>query len=414
MVGLIPPFSNFFREGLIPPFSNFFREVWPSLWLFHMFFTLQLVSPATEVVGVTSSCVSSPSSTKSSSSCTRSDKTGNPTGFALSFLTSLTCAFPPHRSTVITLVFSRLVDLRILWLNDTMVFRDFTRRRIVPLQLRDQGAWTYAGSNDPIWTHRGVEWAGATKTLRWWSCACLVSGKLKRRWSSMMCLHFAMEMVGTDAGCTGGGAESNSGGGSRNQGGDARPQGEEEGNGHLSSFTRKAWSADAPSEEQGRTNKRLRKIGETGPSSSPQNGASGATPRDIAIWESTKERIADEVAIEEEVLKESAQTLEVQEATLMAHEAEVAETEASLLATKKANVKPGCAVLAVEVATRSRESALRQLHRLVLGRATKLRWDVFGLGRSGVIVGQDLPESVGYYHGDFMRLEVVAQLPRDH
>ena len=39
-----------------------------------------------------------------------------------------------------------------------MVFGDYLRRRIAPLQRRARGAWEYTGSEDCMRTHRGVKW----------------------------------------------------------------------------------------------------------------------------------------------------------------------------------------------------------------------------------------------------------------
>lgn len=47
-----------------------------------------------------------------------------------------------------------LVGLRSLGLNDTMVFGDYTRRRLAPLQERARGEWAYTGPNDSTRTHR--------------------------------------------------------------------------------------------------------------------------------------------------------------------------------------------------------------------------------------------------------------------
>ncbi|EEE50775.1 hypothetical protein OsJ_31133 [Oryza sativa Japonica Group] len=39
-----------------------------------------------------------------------------------------------------------------------MVFGDYFRRRIGPLQERSRGAWEYTGHNDPMRTHVGRRW----------------------------------------------------------------------------------------------------------------------------------------------------------------------------------------------------------------------------------------------------------------
>uniref|UniRef100_J3KU68 Uncharacterized protein n=1 Tax=Oryza brachyantha TaxID=4533 RepID=J3KU68_ORYBR len=298
--------------GTDPPFSNFFREV----------------------EGVTSSRVPS-------SRCT-SDKTGSATGSALSFLTSLTCAFPPHRNTVITLVFSCLVGLRTLGWNGTMVFMDFTSWRIAPLQLRDRRML-------------GVREVEATLVL---DNVPTLRSKPERE-----SFHGAMEMVGTDAGCTGGGAGSNAGGGSRSQG-QRSSLGGKEGGGPLYTHQEGAKRADAPFEEQGKT-KRLRKIDETercrgGLHQAPKmelqaplleerseelnHRATSLPEKEAAMRRTLEAEVTHEVVQRLPGLgrvgldsrcpgggaKGARPNLEVREATLMAHEVEVVETEASL------------------------------------------------------------------------------------
>jgi hypothetical protein len=55
-------------------------------------------------------------------------------------------------------VWDRLRGLRSLGLTGAMVFGDYFRRRIAPLQDRSRGAWEYTGPNDPIRTHVGERW----------------------------------------------------------------------------------------------------------------------------------------------------------------------------------------------------------------------------------------------------------------
>jgi hypothetical protein len=55
-------------------------------------------------------------------------------------------------------VWDRLRGLRSLGLTGAMVFGDYFRRRIAPLQERSRGAWEYTGPNDPMRTHAGERW----------------------------------------------------------------------------------------------------------------------------------------------------------------------------------------------------------------------------------------------------------------
>nr|AAT85252.1 hypothetical protein [Oryza sativa Japonica Group] len=55
-------------------------------------------------------------------------------------------------------VLDRLAGLRSQGLTGAMVFGDYLRRRIVPLQRRARGAWEYTGSEDYMRTHQGSKW----------------------------------------------------------------------------------------------------------------------------------------------------------------------------------------------------------------------------------------------------------------
>jgi hypothetical protein len=52
----------------------------------------------------------------------------------------------------------RLRGLRNQGLTGAMVFGDYFRCRIAPLQERCRGAWEYTGPNDPMRTHVGERW----------------------------------------------------------------------------------------------------------------------------------------------------------------------------------------------------------------------------------------------------------------
>nr|AAT47082.1 hypothetical protein [Oryza sativa Japonica Group] len=55
-------------------------------------------------------------------------------------------------------VLDRLAGLRSQGLTGAMVYGDYLRRRIAPLQRRARGAWEYTGSEDCMRTHQGVRW----------------------------------------------------------------------------------------------------------------------------------------------------------------------------------------------------------------------------------------------------------------
>nr|BAA90511.1 unnamed protein product [Oryza sativa] len=55
-------------------------------------------------------------------------------------------------------VLDRLAGLRSQGLTEAMVFGDYLRRRIAPLQRRARGAWEYTGPEDYMRTHQGCKW----------------------------------------------------------------------------------------------------------------------------------------------------------------------------------------------------------------------------------------------------------------
>nr|CAE02876.1 OSJNBb0022F23.13 [Oryza sativa Japonica Group] len=55
-------------------------------------------------------------------------------------------------------VLDRLAGLRSQGLTGAMVYGDYLRRRIAPLQRRARGAWEYTGFEDYMRTHQGVKW----------------------------------------------------------------------------------------------------------------------------------------------------------------------------------------------------------------------------------------------------------------
>nr|ABA95558.1 retrotransposon protein, putative, unclassified [Oryza sativa Japonica Group] len=63
-------------------------------------------------------------------------------------------------------VLDRLAGLRSQGLTGTMVYGDYLRRRIAPLQRRARGAWEYTGSEDFMRTHQGVRWDWAPEDFK--------------------------------------------------------------------------------------------------------------------------------------------------------------------------------------------------------------------------------------------------------
>ncbi|EAZ12077.1 hypothetical protein OsJ_01959 [Oryza sativa Japonica Group] len=55
-------------------------------------------------------------------------------------------------------MWDHLRGLRSLGLTGAMVFGDYFRRRIAPLQDRSRGVWEYTGPNNPMRTHVGARW----------------------------------------------------------------------------------------------------------------------------------------------------------------------------------------------------------------------------------------------------------------
>ena len=47
-----------------------------------------------------------------------------------------------------------------------MVYGDYLRRRIAPLQRRARGAWEYTGSEDYMRTHQGGRWDWAPEDFK--------------------------------------------------------------------------------------------------------------------------------------------------------------------------------------------------------------------------------------------------------
>nr|CAE03620.3 OSJNBb0003B01.11 [Oryza sativa Japonica Group]CAH67812.1 OSIGBa0138H21-OSIGBa0138E01.3 [Oryza sativa] len=153
MAGLVPPFSSFFMDvlefydlqmahltpnavmtlAIFAHLCEMFIGVRPSLRLFRWFFTVQSVSPPS-VVGARLRLPSQPPAPVSS------------------------WRAPVDLGDDYDAVLDRLAGLRSQGLTGAMVYGDYLRRRIAPLQRRARSAWEYTGSEDYMRTHRGVRW----------------------------------------------------------------------------------------------------------------------------------------------------------------------------------------------------------------------------------------------------------------
>nr|AAL58270.1 putative membrane-associated protein [Oryza sativa Japonica Group] len=176
MAGLVPPFSSFFMDvlkfydlqmahltpnavmtlAIFAHLCEMFIGVRPSLRLFRWFFTVQSVSPPSVVGG----CYF------------------QPWGPVLNRY--IPCALrkkwddwksdcwraPVDLGDGYDAVLDRLAGLRSQGLTGAMVYGDYLRRRIAPLQRRARGAWEYTGSEDYMRTHQGVRWDWAPEDFK--------------------------------------------------------------------------------------------------------------------------------------------------------------------------------------------------------------------------------------------------------
>nr|AAT85174.1 hypothetical protein [Oryza sativa Japonica Group] len=191
MAGLVPPFSIFFMDilefydlqmahltpnaimtlAIFAHLCEMFIGVRPSLRLFRWFFTVQPVSPPTVVGG----CYFQPRGQVLNRyiPCVLRKKWDD--WKSDWFYTSLADearlrlpSQPPAQASswraAVDLgdgydaVLDRLAGLRSQGLTGAMVFGDYLRRRIAPLQRRARGAWEYTGPKDYMRTHQGRKW----------------------------------------------------------------------------------------------------------------------------------------------------------------------------------------------------------------------------------------------------------------
>nr|AAT44274.1 hypothetical protein [Oryza sativa Japonica Group] len=199
MAGLVPPFSSFFMDvlefydlqmahltpnavmtlAIFAHLCEMFIGVRPSLRLFRWFFTVQSVSPPSVVGG----CYFQPRGPvlnryipcvlrkkwddwKSDWFYTpladeaRLRLPSQPPAQAFSWRA------PVDLGDGYDAVLDRLAGLRSQGLTGAMVYGDYLRRRIAPLQRRARGAWEYTGSEDYMRTHQGVRWDWAPEDFK--------------------------------------------------------------------------------------------------------------------------------------------------------------------------------------------------------------------------------------------------------
>nr|CAJ86093.1 H0818H01.15 [Oryza sativa] len=199
MAGLVPPFSSFFVDvlefydlqmahltpnavmtlAIFAHLCEMFIGVRPSLRLFRWFFTVQPVSPPSVVGG----CYFQPRGPvlnryipcvlRKKWDDWKSDWFYTPLADESRLrLPSQPPAQASNWRAPVDLgdgydaVLDRLAGLRSQGLTGAMVFGDYLRRRIAPLQRRARGAWEYTGSEDCMRTHQGVRWDWAPKDFK--------------------------------------------------------------------------------------------------------------------------------------------------------------------------------------------------------------------------------------------------------
>nr|AAU10740.1 hypothetical protein [Oryza sativa Japonica Group] len=191
MAGLVPPFSSFFMDvlelydlqmahltpnavmtlAIFAHLCEMFIGVRPSLWLFRWFFTVQPVSPPSVVGG----CYFQPRGPVLNRyiPCVLRKKWDHwksdwfYTPLADEARLRLPSQPPAQASSWrapvdlgdgYDAVLDRLAGLRSQGLTGAMVFGDYLRRRIAPLQRHARGAWEYTGPEDIMRTHQGRKW----------------------------------------------------------------------------------------------------------------------------------------------------------------------------------------------------------------------------------------------------------------
>nr|AAU90237.1 putative polyprotein [Oryza sativa Japonica Group] len=184
MAGLVPPFSSFFMDvlefydlqmahltpnavmtlAIFAHLCEMFIGVRPSLRLFRWFFTVQPVSPPSVVGG----CYFQPRGPVLNRyiPCVLRKKWDDWKSDCQPPAQASNWRAPVDLGDGYDAVLDRLAGLRSQGLTGAMVFGDYLRRRIAPLQRRARGAWEYTGSEDCMRTHQGVRWDWAPEDFK--------------------------------------------------------------------------------------------------------------------------------------------------------------------------------------------------------------------------------------------------------
>nr|AAU43926.1 putative polyprotein [Oryza sativa Japonica Group] len=199
MAGLVPPFSSFFMDvlefydlqmahltpnavmtlAIFAHLCEMFIGVRPSLRLFRWFFTVQSVSPPSVVGG----CYFQPRGPVLNRyiPCALRKKWDDwkSDWFYTPLANEARLRLPSQPPAPVSswrapvdlgddydAVLDRLAGLRSQGLTGAMVYGDYLRRRIAPLQRRARAAWEYTGPEDYMRTHQGVRWDWAPEDFK--------------------------------------------------------------------------------------------------------------------------------------------------------------------------------------------------------------------------------------------------------
>nr|CAH67839.1 OSIGBa0159H11-OSIGBa0137A07.2 [Oryza sativa] len=199
MAGLVPPFSSFFMDvlefydlqmahltpnavmtlAIFAHLCEMFIGVRPSLQLFRWFFTVQSVSPPSVVGG----CYFQPRGPVLNRyiPCVLRKKWDDwkSDWFYTPLANEARLRLPSQPPAQVSswrapvdlgedydAVLDRLAGLRSQGLTGAMVYGDYLRRRIVPLQRRARSAWEYTGPEDYMRTHQGARWDWAPEDFK--------------------------------------------------------------------------------------------------------------------------------------------------------------------------------------------------------------------------------------------------------
>nr|CAH66809.1 OSIGBa0135C13.4 [Oryza sativa] len=199
MAGLVPPFSSFFMDvlefydlqmahltpnavmtlSIFAHLCEMFIGVRPSLQLFRWFFTVQSVSPPSVVGG----CYFQPRGPVLNRyiPCVLRKKWDDwkSDWFYTPLANEARLRLPSQPPTQVSswrapvdlgedydAVLDRLAGLRSQGLTGAMVYGDYLRRRIAPLQRRARSAWEYTGPEDYMRTHQGARWDWAPEDFK--------------------------------------------------------------------------------------------------------------------------------------------------------------------------------------------------------------------------------------------------------